>query len=114
MRKKLLDRDVTWGEIPDSDKPLYEKAREAEWGSWMKFKCVRVCTEKGSDDVRRRGRAGGQILGADFKYKDKNSAMRTEENQLPAKAKARLCVQGQMEAGALSGRVKLDAPAVQR
>ena len=64
--------------------------------------CARVCSEREGDDVRR-GRFSSQPLGTDFEHNGKNSAMWTSENKLPIKAKARLCVQGQMDAGTLSG-----------
>ena len=113
MRKKLLDREVTWDEIAEKDRPLYERAREAEWDCWLRFGSVRVCTEEESkrilQNVPRR-----QILGTDFKYKDKNAALRSQENPLDIKAKARLCVQASREPMAASGEVKLDSPTVQR
>ena len=37
MRKKLLDREVTWDEIAEKDRPLFEEARQAEWDCWLKF-----------------------------------------------------------------------------
>ena len=49
-----------------------------------------------------------------MKLKDKNAALRTPENRLPLKAKARLCVQGQHDPDAKLGTVKTDAPTVQR
>lgn len=49
-----------------------------------------------------------------FVYRDKNASVRTPLNDVPLKAKARLCAQASREPLALDGMLKLDSPAVHR
>ncbi|CAK0825609.1 unnamed protein product [Prorocentrum cordatum] len=113
LDRKTQDRELKWDEIAPKDHEAFQAAVEKEWDSWLRYKCVSVLEPEASQEVLwtvDRSR----ILGSDMKLKDKNAALRTPENDLPLKAKARLCVQGQHDPDAKLGTVKTDAPTVQR
>ena len=113
LNRRIQDRELKWDEIAPEDHEEFRKAVEKEWDSWLKYKCVCVLEPEASREVLRTSDRR-RILGSDMKLKDKNAALRTPENRLPLKAKARLCVQGQHDPDAKLGTVKTDAPTVQR
>eukprot|EP00974_Lingulodinium_polyedra_P082459 7983851-Lingulodinium_polyedra.AAC.1 len=65
---------------------------EKEWGSWLRFQCVRVLSPADSEAVRQTV-SRKRIPRSDMRRKDKNANLRTEQNQLGVAAKAPLCVQ---------------------
>ena len=113
MRKKLLDREIPWSQIPDEQKPQFAEARDKEWDAWLRNRSVRVMTIEESEETEKN-EDPARILRSDFKFKEKNNAFRSEENPLSLKAKERLCGAGQDEPDAQEGLLKLDAPTVQR
>mmetsp|Transcript_55091 Transcript_55091/g.123685 ORF Transcript_55091/g.123685 Transcript_55091/m.123685 type:complete len:701 (+) Transcript_55091:3-2105(+) len=113
MEKKMLDKEMIWEEIPECDRPLFTAAHNKEWSQWQETGCVRVLTMEESMQVRATV-PRERILPSDMKYRDKNASFRTPQNQLPVRAKARLCVAGQHEPDARRGLSKTDAPTVQR
>ena len=52
-RKKMLDKEVPWSQIPEKDKPLYEEAERTEWKDWELRGSVRVCSLNESKEVFR-------------------------------------------------------------
>ena len=39
VKKKLLDKEIPWEQVPERDVPLYLEAEAAEWAEWQKQKC---------------------------------------------------------------------------
>lgn len=113
LRKKLEDREIKWDSMDEAMQALFREAEEKEWQSWLRYKCVEVLSLPESEAVRKKTDPK-RILKTDMKLKDKNANARTEENELPVLAKARLCCQGQWEPDAMRGLLKTDAPTVQR
>ncbi|CAK0872907.1 unnamed protein product [Prorocentrum cordatum] len=113
LDRKTQDRELKWDEIAPKGREAFRAAVEKEWDPWPRYKCVSVLEPEASEEVLRTVDRS-RILGSDMKLKDKNAALRTPENDLPLKAKARLCVQGQHDPDAKLGTVKTDAPTVQR
>ena len=93
--------------------PLYHEAEKTEWKSFQDSKSVRVITgdvvTKILETIDPR-----RIIQLRFVYRDKNASIRTPQNKLPIKAKARLCAQASREPLAMEGKLKLDSPTVQR
>ena len=56
----------------------------------------------------------GRILRSRFVYRDKNTSIRTPQRFVPVKAKARLAVGGQNCPDCAAGKIRTDAPTVQR
>ena len=113
IKKKMLDKEIPYRELPEKDLHLYHEAEEKEWDDWTKNKSVRIV--KGSEaGGLRKTVSKSRIISLRFVYRDKNASIRTPQIQLPIKAKARLCAQGSSEPMALEGKAKLDSPTVQR
>ena len=113
VKKKMMDKEIPFSQIPPKNLPLYIKAEEAEWEEWQKQGSVRVCSLQESKEVNREVEPA-RIIGLRFVYRDKNASVRTPQVDLPVKAKARLCAQAWNEPLAKAGLIKVDAPTVQR
>ena len=113
IKKKMLDKEIPYHEIPVQDRKLYEKAEEKEWKDWLDNKSVRIVKGKEVADVYKYTDPS-RIINTRFVYRDKNASIRTPQTWLPIKAKARICAQGFSEPLAKAGLVKLDSPTVQR
>ena len=69
----------------------------------------------GPEDARKlRCKFKGRILRSRFVYRDKNASIRTPQRYVPVKAKARLTVGGQNCPDCAAGKIRTDAPTVQR
>jgi len=113
IKKKLLDKEVPFDQIPERDRELYQKAEEKEWAEWIRRGSVRVMSLAESNLVNRTVERA-RIIGLRFVYRDKNASIRTPQTPLPVMAKARLCAQAYDEPLAKAGLIKVDAPTVQR
>ena len=113
LRKKMLDREIPYKDIPQKDAELYNEAERKEWSSWSKTGCVRVVPPAESQRIRKCTDPR-RIIRLRFVYRDKNSSLRTPQTSLPVSAKARLCAQASREPLAMAGLIKLDSPTVQR
>jgi len=111
--KRALDKEMGWSEVPESDRPTFQKAMADHWAEWLKFEAVRPLSMKETEEVRRTARRD-RILRSRFALRDKNASARSTVNPLPLKAKARLVIAGQDCPDAQAGLLKTDAPTVQR
>ena len=69
LKRKLLDREVPYHEIPDRDRPLYHKAEKDEWDQWMKAGCIKIIPA-GDANVLRRTTERARIIRLRFVYRD--------------------------------------------
>ena len=113
LRKKMLDKEVPFSQIPSEHMKLYEEAEAKEWADWQKNGSVKTIPPGEAKQVRA-STDPRRIINLRFVYRDKNASIRTPQSNLPVKAKARLCAQASMEPTALAGMAKLDSPTVQR
>ena len=113
LKKKMLDKEVPYSQIPEKDLPLYHKAEEKEWDSWRDSESVRVVKGEDAKHVSETIDPA-RIISLRFVYRDNNASVRTPQNCLPVAAKARLCAQASKEPLAMAGKIKLDSPTVQR
>ena len=113
IKKKMLDKEIPYKEIPPKDLYLYHEAETKEWDDWIKNKSVRIVKGKEVQDIYR-DTPPTRFINLRFVYRDKNASIRTPQVWLPVKAKARICAQGFTEPMAKAGLVKLDSPTVQR
>ena len=113
IKKKMLDKEIPYREIPPKDLDLYHKAEEKEWQDWIKNKSVKIIKGQEAKTLSRTFDPD-RLINLRFVYRDKNASVRTPQTWLPVKAKARLCAQGSKEPLAKAGMVKLDSPTVQR
>ena len=113
MKKKMLDREIGFHELPEKDLSLSREAEQKEWASWRKTGCVRVVCPPEADRIREEVHRS-RVIRLRYVYRDKNSSLRTPQTPLPVKAKARLCAQTSHEPLAKQGLIKLDSPTVHR
>ena len=113
IKKKMLDKEIPYGELPQKDLSLYHAAELKEWLDWLKNESVTIVKGNEAKQLRKTV-PSSRIISLRFVYRDKNASIRTPQHHLPVKAKARLCAQGSREPMSLNGMVKLDSPTVQR
>ena len=88
-KRKQQEKEIKWKDITDKDRPLYDEARQKQWGEHLKYNAVRVLSQEQTSIIYRtidRSR----ILFSRFAYRDKNAGMRNTQVDVPIKAKARL------------------------
>ena len=54
LKKKLLDREVPYNQIPPADRELYHLAEAKEWADWRANGSVRILSTQESEKVRQR------------------------------------------------------------
>ncbi|CAK0810154.1 unnamed protein product [Prorocentrum cordatum] len=113
IKRKQADREIHWRAIKDSDRELYREAAAKQWSEWQKYGSCQVLTIEESEAVRGRVKAN-LVLPSRFVYRDKKAPRRTDKHPLPVKAKARLCVGGNMDPRLAQGDLCTDAPTVAR
>ena len=72
LKKKLLDREVPYNQIPPADRELYHLAEAKEWADWRANGSVRILSTEESASVRRTTDPR-RIIRLRFVYRDKNS-----------------------------------------
>ena len=113
IKRKQQDKEIKWKDISESDKPIFREAAAKQWSEWQKYETVAVLSPEESDAVRKTVDPK-RILPSRYVYRDKNAPLRSETNNLPVKAKARLCVGGHMDPRLSQGELRTDAPTVTR
>ena len=113
IKKKMLDKEVPYKQIPPEHLHLYHKAEEKEWDSWLKNRSVAIRTGKEAQHLRETVHPS-RIIRIRFVYRDKNASIRTPQVELLVNAKARLCAQAFKEPLAKEGLRKVDSSTVQR
>ena len=110
--KKALDKEIPYAKIPPHQKEAFLCAEKKEWQSWCDYNAVRPLNVEESQKICVS--KPERILKCRYVYRNKNAGLvDSSGNDLPLKAKARLCVQGQHCPDCASGQVKLDAPTIQ-
>ena len=111
--EKLLENEIPWGMIPDSERQLYVEAEEKQWREHLEFGAVRALSVEESQKVKAEVDSS-RILPTRFLYRDKNFARRKLDPTLGCKAKARLCVGGQKDPDLGVTDLEVDAPTANR
>eukprot|EP00435_Cladocopium_sp_Y103_P070748 s785_g36.t1 len=106
---KQNDKEIRWEDIPETEKELYLEAEKKQWQEHLRYEAVRVHPPADAELLRSKVPTN-RILKARFAYRDKNVAKRRENPEVPAKAKARLCVGGHMDPDLRKGEVNTEAP----
>ena len=115
-RQKAEEKEIRWKNIDVKDLALYEAAEIKQWNEHLKYEAVEVMTLEKSQEVRNTLEPE-RILTSRFAYRDKNAGLRThgtEYENLPVKAKARLCVGGHRDPDISGGCLRTDAPTIGR
>ena len=74
VKKKMMDREASWEELPPSHRRLYEEAEIIEWVDWRTRGSVRICSGADSELVRRAVEEA-RIIGLRCVYREKNASI---------------------------------------
>ena len=111
--EKALDKELPWNMIPMEEKELYKEAEMKQWNEHVEFGAVRPLSLEESKKVEDQiGKE--RILPARFLYRDKNRSKRRQDDSIPCKPKARLCVGGQKDPDLGQIEMNVDAPTASR
>ena len=111
--KKMLDKEIPYDKITEEDKPAYEQAIQKEWNSWLEYDSCEILSLDKSREIEKEKM--DRILPSRFVLRNKNAGLIDPAgNQLPLKAKARLCLAGHLCPDSLSGELQVDSPTVER
>ncbi|CAE7631963.1 RE1 [Symbiodinium sp. CCMP2592] len=111
--KRMMDKEVPYEKIPESERAAYHEAQEKEWQSWRQYESCEVLSEEESARVLRENPK--RVLPSRYVYRNKNAGLVDEQGRaLPVRAKARLCLQGHLCPDSQTGQVQVDSPTVER
>ena len=111
--KKMLEKELPWDKISDEHKPAYVEAIAKEWKSWLDYESCDILTLEESRKVEAE--KPDRVLPSRFVLRNKNAGLVGPDGQeLPLKAKARLCLAGHLCPDSLSGELQLDSPTIER
>ena len=111
--KKMMEKEIPFDKIPQEQRSLYKAAEEKEWNSWLEYDSCEILSPEASEAVEQE--RPERILPSRYVFRNKNAGLRDANgNELPVKAKARLCIQGHLCPDSRSGQVQVDSPTIER
>ena len=108
-------KEYHWSSMSPEQKAAFKTAAAEAWDVWVRNEAVEVLSEQESERVMATLRQRGElhkVLRPRFVYTDKNDGLRTEQNNLPLRASARLVVPGYKDVTAYE--IRKDAPTASR
>ena len=111
--EKALDKELPWHMIPDDERDKYREAEVKQWNEHLEFRAVRPLSLEESRQVEATVDPS-RLLPSRFLYRDKNRAKRRTDPSVGCKAKARLCVGGQLDPDLGVVDMAVDAPTTSR
>ena len=110
--KRMLEKEIPYDRIPESERGLYKEAEDKEWGIWLEYDSCEILSPEESMRVEREESA--RILPSRYVFRNKHAGLVDEKGcPLPVKAKARLCLAGHLCPDSLSGQVQVDSPTIE-
>ena len=107
-------KEYHWSSMGPEQKAAFKDAAAEAWNVWLRNEAVEVLSDAESEKVwatlRQRGELH-KVLTPRFVYTDKNDGQRTQQNNLPLKASARLVVPGYKDITAYGLRKDPQPPA---
>ena len=110
--RKALEKEVPYSGIPKIDRAQYRSALKKQRDEFLMWEAVDVLSLAQSLEVARTQRRE-DIMDTRVLHRDKNSSIRSPENDVPLKAKARIIIPGHKDPELEYG-VRTDAPTVSR
>ena len=86
-------KEFYWRSMNDAEKAEFKIAAEQAWSVWKENDAVEELSPEESQRVRERLKREGQqgkILTPRYVFTDKHEGLRTEQNKLPLRARARI------------------------
>ena len=108
-------KEFHWRSMNDAEKAEFKIAAEQAWSVWKENDAVEELSPEESQRVRERLKREGQqgkILTPRYVFTDKHEGLRTEQNKLPLRARARIVVPGFKDI--FSFGLRKDAPTCSR
>ena len=106
-------KECNWHRMTDDVRDKFRQAAQEQWSKWEENDAIKVMSLSESravyQELERKGELQ-RVLQPRFVLTDKNSSLRTAENQLPLKANARIVVPGYLDLANLRGELRRDAP----
>ncbi|CAE8594596.1 unnamed protein product, partial [Polarella glacialis] len=112
-QRKQDEKEIPYARIPREHLELFQAAAKTQWEQHEKYEAVRPMSLSESKQVRDTVDPK-RILRSRFAYRDKNAGLRTDQREVPVKAKARLCCGGHLDPDLETGNLRTDAPTVAR
>ncbi|CAE8612681.1 unnamed protein product [Polarella glacialis] len=112
-QRKQDEKEIPYARIPKEHLELFQAAAKTQWEQHEKYEAVRPLSLSESKQVRETVDPK-RILRSRFAYRDKNAGLRTEQREVPVKAKARLCCGRHLDPDLETGNLRTDAPTVGR
>ncbi|CAK9063210.1 unnamed protein product, partial [Durusdinium trenchii] len=104
-------KEFRWKTMSETEKEAFKEAARQAWAVWEENDAVEILTPEESSRVRRRlagAHEGSKILTPRYVFTDKHEGLRTAENPLPLRARARVIVPGYKDVFSYS--LRKDAP----
>ncbi|CAE8678165.1 unnamed protein product, partial [Polarella glacialis] len=111
-QRKQDEKEIPYARIPKEHLELFQAAAKTQWEQHEKYEAVRPMSLSESKQVRDTVDPK-RILRSRFAYRD-NAGLRTDQREVPVKAKARLCCGGHLDPDLETGNLRTDAPTVAR
>ena len=111
--RRMMEKEIPYEMIPQSERHLYREAEEKEWQSWLDYQSCEVLTIEQSQGVEKE--QPDRILPSRYVFRNKHAGLKDSDgNSLPVKAKARLCLQGHLCPDSRTGKLQVDSPTIER
>ena len=104
-------KEFRWRTMSEAEKLAFTEAARQAWAVWEENDAIEVLTPEESSRIRRRlmsNREGSKILTPRYVFTDRHEGLRTLQNPLPLKARARVIVPGYKDVFSYS--LRKDAP----
>ena len=104
-------KEFHWRSMTSDEKIAFAEAAKQAWAVWEENDAIEILTPEESDEVRKRLKAckeDSRILTPRYVFTDRHESLRTAQNPLPLKARARVIVPGYKDV--FSFALRKDAP----
>ena len=108
-------RELQWSSIPEHVRPLYTKAVEKQWASWLDNGAVEFVAPAEAREIEHELAEKGdssRVMDMRYVFTDKNDGKRTPHNDLPVHASCRIVIPGYSDPDLCS--LRRDAPTLSR
>eukprot|EP00439_Symbiodinium_sp_Y106_P010950 s656_g1.t1 len=111
--RRMMEKEIPFDMIPQSERALYREAEEKEWQSWLDYQSCEVLSLEQSQAIEKE--RPDRVLPSRYVFRNKHAGLKDSTGKdLPVKAKARLCLQGHLCPDSRTGKLQVDSPTIER
>ena len=111
--RRMMEKEIPFEMIPESDRELFRAAEEKEWKSWLDYQSCEVLSLEESRRIEQE--KPQRVLPSRYVFRNKHAGLKDSNGRdLPVKAKARLCLQGHLCPDCKTGKLQVDSPTIER